>query len=210
MANETSKMIEVDGRKIKLISPTLGIGSEGDLEFSKAYTKALQAGLMPRAAMEKLSIDSGAWTTKDDEEVTIISNKLQDVMAAFLVAAGEEKDKLRLEFYDFRNRLAAITAKRQSLFTHTAEAKGEEAKIASLAWKCILNEDGSKVWKSLEEFFSETNIGFVSQAVQSFVAFTSGLEEKIEEIEKIFDKVPEETKEVIPEVEETKAEEPKV
>ncbi len=201
---ENVKIVTINDKKIKLVRPTLGIASEGDLEYSKAYTKALQNGLIPKVVMDKLCIETGAWTAKDDEEVATVSKRLHEIMEIF-ATSGDNKDSAKLEFYELRNRLTIITAKRQSSFTHTAESKGEEAKISSLACKCILNEDGSKIWKNLEEFYNETNLQFVSQAVQEFVAFTSGLGEQIDELEKIFDGPSEETpKETIEKIEEIK------
>ncbi len=193
MARETSKMVEVNGKKVKLSLPTIGMGTTGDLEYSKAYTKALHDGLMPRVAMEKFVIDNNLWTKEDDKRVADVSSGLENLMASFsLEKDAEKRNELKAKFYDLRNELSAISSKRQNLFVHTAESKGEENKIAHLAWQCILNEDGTRVWNSREDLMNETDVPFVSQVLQLFVAYTSGLEEKVEAIETIMDGIEEE------------------
>lgn len=188
MGKEISKTVEVCGKKIKLNTPTIGMGAEGDLEYSKAYTKSLIGGLMPRAAMEKFVRESKSWTDEDDTRLSDVMSKLQELMAQF----GTEKDNdkrqdLRLSFYETRNELANLTARRQSLFAHTAESKGEEAKVTNLAWKCITNEDGSKIWNTQEQFLAETDVEFVGAALQEFISFTTNLEEKMSELDEIIE-----------------------
>lgn len=195
MAKETSKIISIGDKKVKINIPTIGMGTEADLEYSKAYTKAIQNGILPRAAMEKIILANKVWTVEDDQKILEINGRVEEVITNH--ASETDKDKkleLRLEFDRLRNELLDMTTKRQTLFLHTAEAKGEEAKIANLMWKCVVNEDGSRIWKTYEDFANDTDISFASQAMQEFVAFTSGLEERIQQIEDIF-KDEEETKE---------------
>ncbi len=193
MARENFKIKEIQDRKIKLATPTIGMGTEGDLAYSKAYTQAIQNGILPRIAMEKYVNEQKLWTNEDDLEVQRVSVDLQEIMALFSSEKDtEKKNELKLRFYNLKNTLTNLSIKRQSLFLHTAESKGEEAKISSIAWKCILNEDGSRVWGTQEVFLAETDTAFASLALQEFLAFSSGIEERQGELEEIFEEKEEE------------------
>ena len=86
-------------------------------------------------------------------------------------------------------KLNELFGAKESLFTHTAESKGYEAKLMCLIWQCVLNEDGSRIWNSLLDFQNDLikNRGFVIQSLQTFTMFLNGYDEQVNDLEKLFD-----------------------
>ncbi len=199
------KKLEIGGKKLRFVLPSLRVNEEAGLAYSKAYTKALNDGLLPQVVMERLAEKNGSWTTEDIAKVNIITDNIRDCIMELNIKQTQDKyNELRLDFYKLRNDLTEITIKRQLLFSHTAESKGEDAKIAAITWRCVLNEDSTRLWSTEDAFFDEKDVPFATNVLQEYVSFTSGLEGKIEEVEKLFDKRAE-TKE---EEEEIKVENP--
>lgn len=186
MANKTEKVITVDGKELKLVYPTIGLSSEADTEYSKAFTKALQNGLSPQVVMERTLREAGVWTLEDDAKLEALTRDLQEhVSKIVLIKDTAERETKKIDFYKTQNELYQLTVKRQSLNNHSAEQKGEEAKIAFLSWNCILNSDGTKYWPNQEAFYKEQNNDFMKTVIQEFVSFTSGLEDKMNSIDDI-------------------------
>jgi len=208
MSKLTEKSIEIEGRKIILKYPSVGESTDADTEYSKAFTMALKDGLMPKAIMEKTLVDNGLWTEEDTKEEAGLAAKLTEIMAKNReTTKQDEKDKLKEEFYRIQEEIMAYGVKKQSLSAHCAENKGEEARIAYLAWRCILNEENNRLWETQEEFFSNDNNTFVRAVLQEFVSFTTGLDEKINNLDKILDGEFSE-QELVPEEESSSKKEP--
>lgn len=183
---KTSKEIEIGEKKFKLNYPSIGLSSEADMEYSKAFTNALTNGLKPQVLMEKTLRDSGLWTLEDDKSIDSLTKDLQDSIVKIMGLSDDlERERERANFYSIQNALLKVTIRKQSLTNHTAEQKGEEAKITYLCWNCILNLDGTKYWKSKDDLMKEQDQDLVKRAIQEFISFTSGLEEKMNSIEAI-------------------------
>ncbi len=175
--------VGLEERKIKITFPTLGQSSESDLEYSKAYTKALKAGLLPRVSMERQIIESDLWTEKQEAELENGKENLNILIEKYRLTVDKtDKSIFQNQFYELQSNIFKLSSIKESLFNHTAEKKGEEAKVANLAWKCILNEDDTRIWKTQEEFFNEKDNVFVSEVVMAFIKFTSGLDDTINNI----------------------------
>lgn len=177
MAKE--KIVTIGEKKYKFVQPTLTQSSSADFEFSKAYTAALVGGLLPKIALEKRLIEAGAWSTDDDAEIeslNLISRKALQDMALAKTAA--DKDVFLEEYQSVRTALMRKLSDKQALFTHTAEAKGDEAKIIDLMWQCVVNEDGSRIWGSKKDFL-ESNISENEELLSAFISYISGLDDRI-------------------------------
>jgi hypothetical protein len=212
-AEKIVKVIEIGDKKYKLTFPTIGQATSGDIEYSKSFIGAIKNGILPRIALEKQLRESGVWGEKEEANINSLGSKLQEVMASFI--AEEDKSKkslLREQMELIKNDLLILNMQKQSMFVHTAEAKGEEAKITAVAWQCISNEDGSKVWNSREEFLNESNDENVAKLLQEFIIFTSRMDERANSVDELLEDEEDEIDEAIQvdeEKTETKVEEAK-
>lgn len=203
-ANKNLEKYEVvDGLKYKFVFPNMGQSTEADMEYSKGYTNALKAGIWPRVKMERHVTENGLWTDEDAKRLDDKNLLFQELVAAtFSAAKNEEKEKLREKLVIARNELMTLISQKQSLFNNTAESKAEEAKILSLVPKCILKEDGSKVWNSVDEFQKENNTGLAIELMRIFISYISDLDNKLSQIDNLLSSSPEkEEEEKAPEVE---------
>lgn len=198
------KVIEIEDKKYKFIMPTLGDVTDSDTEYSKAYIKALKDGLPPRNILEKQLRESGVLNEKEDIELAEASTKLQDIFVQFKSESDKEKkEQYKLQLMEIQNKLIQITTQRQMLFVHTAESKGEEAKMTNLSWKCIYKEDGKRLWETKELYLNERSTKAIEKIIQEFIIFMSGYDESAKLIENIMEEKEDlETQVVLPEVDE--------
>lgn len=182
--SSNEKVADIAGRKVKFVKPNIGLSSEADMEYSKAYAAALKNGLPPRVSVQRRLEEDGHWTPTDDQKIDDLTVRMQEIIVELRIEGKTDKEKedLRKEFSQVDADLAVLDITRRQLFNHTAETKGEEAKLTCLAWQSILNEDGSKIWNSKEEFLNATADEFIGQAVRQFVLFNSNVDSAIDEV----------------------------
>jgi len=154
------------------------------MEYSKVYTAALSAGILPKVVLEKKIMAAGAWTPEDEAKIDRLGAEMREALANLTVAKTDDaKNAALMLFYEKRNTLMEESAKKQQLLQHTAESKGEEAKLTELMWRCVLKEDGSRVWENKDALLSQANSEKMARIIQEFVAFTTGLDEKIKSVD---------------------------
>lgn len=185
----TEKVITIGEKNYKIVKPTIGQTTEADIAYSKAYTLAIKAGLLPRAAMEVEVEKNKLWPDENEAKLLQVSEELQAEVAKIRNSETSKADKAlaRLNFIEKRNEVIRLTALKQSLFMHTAETKGDEAKTSYLISKCVLNEDGSKVWNTQEDFTNERSSDIVERLVQELISFISGLDDKIDQMNSLLE-----------------------
>lgn len=204
---ETVKEVTIDGVKYRVLLPTLQQSTDADVDYSKAYTKALQDGILPKAALERLLVKSGAWAQEDEDELNAAGAESQKVMMKIMSEKTRaDKETYLPEFYAVRERLNNISSRKQLMLMNSAETKGEESKLGSMLAKCVQNEDGSQLWKNKTEMMSENNISLVQELGQVLMNFMGQLEEKIKQIDDLIlgDSEPEKEESVRIVVEEVK------
>jgi hypothetical protein len=203
----TSKSLNIQGRLIKFVRPNIGQGRIADMEYAKQYSDALKQGLPARAKAERMIEEQGLWPVENEQRIAQLGQRLQELLVELKTNTDKENLKdSRREFNEIDQELAVLDVQKRQLYIHTAESKGEEARIACLAWQCILNEDNSNVWKSQEDFYSAPSDDFVGQAVRDFIIFLSDSEEALDEVLELLGETPEDEEEPEAEVEETKEE----
>jgi hypothetical protein len=202
MSNKNlEKYEEIDGKKYKFVFPTMGESTEADMEYSKGYTNALKAGLWPRVKMERHVAENSLWSDEDNKKLDDKNMEFQELVTkTFSAVKNEEKQKLREALAATKNELMSLIILKQSLFNNTAESKADEAKVLSLVPKCVLNEDGSKIWDSPESFQKEKNTGLAVELAHIFVSFISDLDNKLSQVDNLLSNNPEEAEEAVEEI----------
>lgn len=201
MPRATEKEIVIGEDKYKISLPTLSQSTEADIEYSKAYTRALQEGILPKSSLERLLIKTGAWSPEDEAELEAANLDSQKLMVKIV----SEKDRLVKnsfveEFYQVRDRLTSVASRKQSMLMNSAETKGEEAKLTSLLCKCV-TKNGAVLWANKQAMSIDNGIGLIGQLGQELINFMGQLDEKMEELDKL---ILGDSEELEPEVEEVK------
>jgi len=178
------KVWEYDGKKYIFTMPTVGQSNAANLEYSKAYTDAIKNGLMPRVIIEKDYKEKGIWTDADEQKIKDELGKLQDNVVILKASKDEtEIAKAREDFNLAQNSYVELFNRKQELFQHSADSKGDAAKNIELTWRCVLAEDRTPIWKSRDEFFLQQDEKLLKQIVNALFVFTSGLEEQINSLD---------------------------
>lgn len=188
----TEKEWEYEGKKYVFTMPTIGQTTAADLEYSKAYTDAIKNGLMPRVILERDFKEKGIWSDSDNVDLDNILNKLQEQIMVLKTSLDQDErnaakrtlEIVKIEYQELYN-------KRTVLFQHSADSKGEAARILELAYKCILDVNKNPVWKTKEEFLAQRDSKFISDIIKELVIFTNGLEEKVNSLEDFIDQIEE-------------------
>lgn len=74
--------------------------------------------------------------------------------------------------------LLELKSKKESYYYLTQERKGDEVSYLYLAWASTHAPDGSKMWKTFDDFENETDIAFRTEVLSAFTKFNAGLPAK--------------------------------
>lgn len=181
------KTIELDnGKKYIFKIPSVKVAGDADYEYSKSYTRALTDGLLPRVVIEQKNKDAGAWTEEDQKKDIALNSELEEILLKSASANNkEERDKLKQRYYNLQESMSFLSAKKAALSAHSAEAKAEEGKIATLMVACCLDGDHNKIWETRDDLDNEENSSLMQTIANEFMAYISGMDEKIGMLEEI-------------------------
>lgn len=163
--------------------PTHKEESKAKLQQSKTFSEAINNGACLRTNLNKILKDTKVWSEKDDQEVEEISDKIKknvdrldeggiDIMEARNLAV--ETNMLRMKVV---NKLSIF---RENL-SLTAEGQADDAYFDSLVSNCCFNEDGSKVFKSYEDYLNKAEEGLSIRLAKELSDIIYGNDEYVKE-----------------------------
>jgi hypothetical protein len=186
------KIWNYEDKKYIFTMPTVGQSNAADLEFSKAYTEAVKNGLMPRTVLERDFKEKGIWTDEDNKKLEeLLQIQQEQILALKLSGEQDKKEQLKIDLLRTKLEFQELYTQRQVIFQHSADSKGDAARILELAWRCIFNENREQVWKTKEALLEEQDSKFISSLITELVIFTSGLEDKVNSLEDFIEEVTE-------------------
>lgn len=162
---------------------------EADWEYSRVFNKAVEAGIPPRQVVLKRLMQQNIWTVSDEENLSDLRVTLDEIVTEAEGLLKQEPpdqskiDELTKRAEVTRTALFAQQQKLNSLLSHTAETKAEDAKIYVLTSIITENKDGTRVWKTSEDFFKETDTERINSAVLQWMLLSAGLPGETEEAE---------------------------
>lgn len=176
------KIFEFDGTKYKIKMPSMNDIQEADFEYSKTFTKAIQAGLPTRKSLEDDLVKRGILdnadafdndTQKRREEIRRLEVKLKAAEKAgnkkLMVQNAEKLAHARAESYD------AIMY-RSSVLGNSAEARADERRTTYLMTRSIsYAENEDFVWPDYADYLRETDHALVNKVSYEYLSFTTGI-----------------------------------
>ena len=165
--------------KLSVRNPNSEETEIADIEYSKAFVKALKNQIPTARAMEKILAESGTWTSEDDKKLNDIIEegaKLEEVLSDEKTSEGEKKEiEKRLD--ELRDISADLRREKNSYYNHTAESKAADAqRDCTVVLVTRFADSDLPVWKSLDDFLKEEDGGLVYRAVYEYLAFINGVE----------------------------------
>jgi hypothetical protein len=182
--NVKEKMFESqdqDGNNItvKLIQPGPAEYRDSQIEYNKAFRKALDSNALLRQKLEDYMQEQGIWNEdkqkKHDEFVLQISAK-EDQLNSGGIKLSEAKDialELRVLRYQFREFLS----ERNALDQNSVEGQADNARFAELVRLCMLNVNTNKPYfQDQQDYDKSSNLDWVIEASSELASMIYGLD----------------------------------
>jgi hypothetical protein len=165
-----------DKKKFKTRAPTTAELQEGEFEYSKAFNRAIMAGIVPRNTLIAKLIENGVWSDEQDEAIEKKRLELVAFEEKFENADNAEKKQMKETLSDLRQELFQMRQERSSFVAHCAEAKADEAQRNFLVSKVTTDALTNRpVWKTLNDFLNEQDGQLVFMSTYEYMTFVNGL-----------------------------------
>lgn len=197
--------------KFSVRKPTNKEIEESDVEYSKAFFKALKSGLPTRMVLGNVLNQSGSWTQENDNEIDELERQISLLLTKD--AKGKEKKKVEEKVSELEEKANNLRRMRNSYFSHCAEAVASDAQRDFLV-SCTTEyaESGERVWDGYDDFLNEEDGAILFRATYEYLMFSNNVpsnipneeDEKVEPAPEIVNVEKVEDKKAEPEKEETK------
>lgn len=171
-------VIKVSGESVKISTrkPTNQEIEISDMEYSRAFTNAVIAGLLPQETLENALRQRGILSAEKDEQRALQSEVVSSLEEELENAPAEEKQEVADRLKDARAKLFEMRQERSRLLSHSAEAKASNAQRDSIVSQVTeYAKNGAKVWRSIDDFMNETDANIVFRATYEYMTFANGL-----------------------------------
>jgi hypothetical protein len=143
MADADSRTFEVDGKKYKVVKPTLEVLNEATKLRSRTFNEALQAGDMLREQLEDQLKKRNLWN--DDLEIEYQTLRKEVVRLTTILTKGginlNQARDIALDVANKRARMVDMLSSRSSLDSNSCEGKADAARFNYLFANCLVYND---------------------------------------------------------------------
>tara|TARA_A100001515_G_scaffold115405_2_gene97031 strand:- start:693 stop:1571 length:879 start_codon:yes stop_codon:yes gene_type:complete len=143
MADADSRTFEVDGKKYKVVKPTLEVLNEATKLRSRTFNEALQAGDMLREQLEDQLKKRNLWN--DDLEIEYQTLRKEVVRLTGILSKGgislKQARDIALDVAQKRARMVDMLSSRSSLDSNSCEGKADAARFNYLFANCLVYND---------------------------------------------------------------------
>jgi hypothetical protein len=178
--------VEYEGKKYRICLPTI---KEDDLLTSFKGRKQSEAlkdkdSILKDEVIKNLK-ERGIWDdTKDRKERELRDQYSKCLADLFAERSKIDPDKDRLlelqkERLSIDIDLAILTETKQNWISSSAEARIEEQVTKYKSVLCIRDEDGNRIWQTIEDFDNSTDKGLVNTLTSEALYFWAGLDQSM-------------------------------
>ena len=143
MADADSRTFEVDGKKYKVVKPTLEVLNEATKLRSRTFNEALQAGDMLREQLEDQLKKRNLWN--DDLEIEYQTLRKEVFRLTGILSKGgislKQARDIALDVAQKRARMVDMLSSRSSLDSNSCEGKADAARFNYLFANCLVYND---------------------------------------------------------------------
>lgn len=163
--------------KYYIAAPTAEDVRGADWQYSKTYTKSLTEGITTNAEMMDILMRRGIvgpeFEQRANELTEILNEKIRELANS---TDTDEKRELAVEVSQAREELFQWNQRLNGPMSNTCEQMADDARLEYLTSCIVQNEDGTKVWKSYDDFLKEKSQGLALRARFEVMLFLQGLE----------------------------------
>ena len=185
---EKGRSFQVDegGPKYYIVPPEAEDIKKADWHYSKVYNKAFIDGVATIAEMRDALIDRGLIGEKFESKMTELQIELNSLLDAMNSESNDDiKKELAIKVAQQRDKILSWNQRASSPLSQTCESISDDSRIEFLTSCMVVNEDGSRVWKTYDDFVKEPNQALAIQARYSCMLFIQGSDDNF------FDTLPE-------------------
>lgn len=161
--------------KFTVRTPTTKEIEDSDVEYSKAFFKALKNGLPTRMVLSNVLVSTGAWTEDNDKEIEELDRQAS-LLATKTGLKGKEKEAVDSKISELDEKASNLRRIRNSYFSHCAESVASDAQRDYLV-SCVTQyaDSGERVWKDYESFINEQDGNILFRATYEYLMFSNGV-----------------------------------
>lgn len=139
---------------LKLKEETVDLQQKCDVEYHLAYTQLMRKGIMPRATLERIMVESGIWGPEDDK-------KLQEIQAKIVrLQMDLESSKTHDEGLPIAKGMGELRAQclrfveaKAAVLSNSCESLADQIRRdAYMAYGTVYADTGKPVFKDYNEF----------------------------------------------------------
>jgi hypothetical protein len=152
------RFFEHAGENYYIGTPTADDIKGADWTYSKVYTRSLTDGILTAAEMQDALTRRGIigpdYEMRREELEGLLSQKILDLAS---VSSIEDRQKAAVEVAKGREELFRWNQRATGPMSNTCEQMADDSRLEYLTSRMMEDADGSKLWKSYEDFCAEKN-----------------------------------------------------
>lgn len=171
MDKKINKIMDVkfgdEVRKVVVKHPTSKVNLEANKVYSKAFSQLIKekgpdgkAAYILRAQLNSYLADIGIYSNQDIEDIQTFSDRIKE-LETILQTGGKKKSEGRaaaIELRKYRYAIFTLLMKQSEYDKNTVEHYADNARMDYLITKCICFEDGSPIFKTMEDYETDTEV----------------------------------------------------
>jgi hypothetical protein len=150
-----------------------------DLEYSKAYERAISDGFLTVEETTKLLRSRGVLPPDDDVKIKALESKIegQEFLLEKTTKIPANRDRIKGNIESLKNELLQILNKKEEHLEFCAEKKAKESQYLYLTWRASKDPYTMELfWPSREDFNRETDLTFRRNLFIAYVRASSGID----------------------------------
>lgn len=175
-----------DGKECAVLvkKPTHSQLTEANLYAASIFNKARQTGVCLRGQIDDWLEEQGIWTKETREKAIALEQSLSDKLTQLSTGKRDgvklklsEARKLAVEIRLDRLKLNILQIQRREYDQYTVEGQTENARFDCLASLCIFDEEGNRLFKSVDEYYDVSEEDHINEAASKLANMMFGTED---------------------------------
>jgi hypothetical protein len=172
--------LDSNGNKVEVFVKKPGNKDFRDsrIAYNQEFRKALEGGAILKAKLAEYVREQGIWDEKKDKQYDDLIEQVRQLELTLKkggIPLSKAKDAA-LKLHKVRLEFRALIAEKQSHEANTAESLAENAQFNSLVSSCVVRENGSKVWDSIEKYDEQASEPWAVQAAAELAKLLYGID----------------------------------
>jgi hypothetical protein len=176
MLKEVKSKDSADKEKVVFVKkPNAKELADAQVASASVATKAINSGATTRLKMQDYLKEQGLWSDEQDKELEDIQKRISEnvrklamggikLSTAKSIAINIRKDRLKQ---------AELLSRRSELDQYTVESQADNARFDYLASVCIVDEEGKRLFSSLDEYKNKSTEPYVFDAASALFELIS-------------------------------------